>query len=87
MDRGLWFRTAHRRIAGSFDPSRTWYSNSLRMLEEGDRIWVKIPGKGFVGVGRVSGPRVTANDFRIGGGPALDKLQGGYQPCRNSREP
>ncbi|WP_176248800.1 endonuclease NucS domain-containing protein [Sulfitobacter sp. HGT1] len=56
----------------------SWYSNSLRMLDEGDRIWVKIPGKGFVGVGRVSGPRIAANEFRIEGGPALDKLAGGY---------
>ncbi|WP_187431724.1 hypothetical protein ROLI_000060 [Roseobacter fucihabitans] len=56
----------------------SWYSNSLRMLDEDDRIWVKIPGKGFVGVGRVSGPRVAANEFRIEGSPALDKLTGGY---------
>ena len=56
----------------------TWYSNSLRMLGEGDRVWVKIPGKGFVGVGRVAGPRVPASEFRIDGQPALDVLQGGY---------
>ncbi len=38
----------------------TWYSNSLRMLAPGDRVWVKIPGAGFVGVGRVTGSRVAA---------------------------
>lgn len=56
----------------------TWYSNSLRMLSEGDRIWVKIPGSGFVGVGRVIGPRVAAKDFQIEGQPALDILKGDY---------
>lgn len=55
-----------------------WYSNSLRMLAAGDRIWVKVPGAGFVGVGRVSGPRVAARDFEIAGRPALEVLQGNY---------
>jgi len=56
----------------------SWYSNSLRMLDEGDRVWVKIPGKGFVGVGRVMGARVAAKDFEIDGQPALDVLRGSY---------
>lgn len=56
----------------------TWYSNSLRMLNDGDRVWVKIPGKGFVGVGRVTGPRTAAADFRIGDQPALDVLKADY---------
>lgn len=56
----------------------TWYSNSLRMLAPGDRVWVKIPGSGFAGVGRVNGPRVEAKDFMIGDQPALDVLQGSY---------
>ena len=56
----------------------TWYSNTSRMLSEGDRIWVKIPGKGFVGVGRARGPRVAARDFEIEGQPALGLLQGDY---------
>ncbi|MCT4373588.1 nuclease [Yangia mangrovi] len=56
----------------------TWYSNSLRMLSEGDRIWAKIPGKGFVGVGRVTGSRTPAKDFLIENRPALSVLQAGY---------
>lgn len=56
----------------------TWYSNSLRMLSEGDRIWAKIPGKGFVGVGRVTGSRIPANEFIIDDKPALEVLQAGY---------
>jgi hypothetical protein len=30
-----------------------------------DRIWVKAPGYGFVGVGRVKGPAEPATDFKI----------------------
>ena len=56
----------------------TWYSNSLRMLSEGDRIWTKIPGKGFVGVGRVTGSRIPASDFIIEGKPALEILRANY---------
>lgn len=30
-----------------------WYTKTLGMLEPNDRIWVNIPGRGYVGVGRV----------------------------------
>ena len=64
-----------------------WYSNSLRMLHEGDRIWTKVPGKGFVGVGEVTGPRVAAKDFEINGSPALEVLQGNYhRQCADNPE-
>lgn len=56
----------------------SWYSNSLRMLHEGARVWAAIPGEGFVGVGRVTGPRQAARDFIIDGSPALDVLQANY---------
>lgn len=56
----------------------TWYSNSLRMLEPGDRVWVNVPGAGFVGVGRVTGPRVSASDFFLDDRPALEVLAGDY---------
>lgn len=56
----------------------TWYSNSLRMLTPGDRVWVKVPGAGFVGVGKVTGPRVSAKEFVIDDRPALDVLTGDY---------
>lgn len=48
------------------------------MLDEGDRIWVNIPGTGFVGVGRVLGSRSAAREFLIDGNLALEKLKGGY---------
>ena len=61
----------------------------VRMLGERDRVWVKIPGKGFVSVGRVAGPRVPASEFRIDGQPALDVLQsmtwsGASTSCRST---
>lgn len=55
-----------------------WYSRTLQLLEPGDRVWAKIPGKGFVGVGRVIGPSVPASEFELstaeGNKPALDIL-------------
>jgi hypothetical protein len=43
----------------------SWYSGTLHLLQPGDRIWVKAPGYGFVGVGRVTGEPVAAADFRL----------------------
>lgn len=42
-----------------------WYSRTLQLLHPGDRIWTKVPGQGFVGVGRVTGEAQAAADFRI----------------------
>ena len=56
----------------------TWYSNSPRTLNEGDRILAKIPGSGFVGVGIVAGQRAAALDFEIDGLPALEVLTANY---------
>lgn len=61
-----------------------WYSGTLNLLHTGDRIWVKAPGYGFVGVGRVSGERIAAADYRLPDStgepkPALEVLtQGSY---------
>jgi len=43
----------------------TWYSGTLRLLSPGDRIWVKAPGHGFVGVGIVRGEPVAFRDFEL----------------------
>lgn len=43
----------------------TWYSNTLNLLNVGDRVWVKAPGYGFVGVGIVTGPSQIIDDFKI----------------------
>lgn len=42
-----------------------WYSQTLNMLEPGDRIWVNIPQTGFVGVGVVDEPAALAKDIRF----------------------
>ncbi len=56
-----------------------WYSRTLQYLEPGDRVWVKVPGKGFVGVCRVLQPACSAADFKIktedGEMPALNLLK------------
>jgi len=57
----------------------SWYSSTLKLLKTGDRIWVKAPRRGFVGVGRVKGPPEAARDFTISidgavERPALDLL-------------
>ena len=40
----------------------SWYSRTLRLLGPGDRVWVRVPGSGFVGVGRATG-RVQSGRF------------------------
>lgn len=42
-----------------------WYSKTLQLLNPGDWIWVKVPGAGFVGVGRVTGVAQPAADFEV----------------------
>ena len=39
-----------------------WYSKTLSMLSEGDRVWVNIPKTGYVGVGVVTGERKRADE-------------------------
>ncbi len=42
-----------------------WYSRTLQLLNPGDRVWVKVPGAGFVGVGRVTGRSQPASTFKV----------------------
>ena len=42
-----------------------WYSKTLGMLEPGARIWVNIPGKGYVGVGTVEDSMVPLEEFEV----------------------
>ena len=60
-----------------------WYSGTLNLLAPGDRVWVRVPGMGFVGVGRVRKAAVRAADFELPGPdgaprPALDVLTEGH---------
>ncbi len=42
-----------------------WYSRTLALLNEGDLIWVKVPGTGYVGVGIVTGRRGRAGNVEF----------------------
>ena len=42
-----------------------WYSNPLKLLSSGDRIWVNVPGTGYVGVGRVTEKRQLGTVFEV----------------------
>ena len=59
-----------------------WYSNTLQLLAPGDRIWAKVPGAGFVGVGRIKGPVQAARDFVVstasGDKPFLEIAKANY---------
>lgn len=55
-----------------------WFSRTLGMLEAGAIIWVNAPGKGYVGVGRVTTPPMPFGEFKVlglAGGDALLKDQ------------
>lgn len=43
----------------------SWYSRTLNLLSPGDRVWVKSPEHGFIGVARVTGRPQPARDFRV----------------------
>jgi hypothetical protein len=57
-----------------------WYTRTLQLLNSGDRIWVKAPGHGFVGVARVTGRAQPATTFKVttpsGELPVLDVAKG-----------
>jgi hypothetical protein len=43
----------------------TWYSQTLKRLAPGDRVWVKIPQTGYVGVGVVEQTVQPASSFTV----------------------
>jgi hypothetical protein len=58
-----------------------WYSKTLQLLNPGDRVWVNVPGSGFVGVGRATGRAQPAATFKVatpaGDVPVLEIAKGG----------
>jgi hypothetical protein len=58
-----------------------WYSQTLKLLQPNDRVWVNIPKRGYVGVGRVMEAVQSATEFTVqtpeGQKPCLDVLQFG----------
>ena len=64
---------------------RSLYSRTLQTTQPGDRVWVNVPGFGYVGVGRtVIGPMQPASIFKVmtpdGEVPVLDVAKGGRYP-------
>lgn len=57
-----------------------WHSKTLQLLSPGDRVWVKVPGSGFVGVGRATGRAQPAATFKVatpaGDVPVLEIAKG-----------
>jgi hypothetical protein len=69
----------------------SWYSQTLKLLSPGDRVWVKIPKTGYVGVGRVIEAVQPANTFAVrtesGEQPALDVLTDGARYRKFADDP
>jgi len=65
-----------------------FYSQTIRALPEGARVWVNIPQTGYVGVGTVTGPAARFADARVEVGGRTDPLASqpleGTYPHRNA---
>ena len=55
-----------------------FYSKTLKLLRSGDRVWVNVPGSGYVGVGRATGRSEPASTFKVGDTLLLDIAKGGH---------
>lgn len=69
----------------------SWYSQTLKQLQPDDRVWVKIPGTGYVGIGKVLSTVQPASSFKIdtpeGEKLAMDVLQHGELYRQNADNP
>jgi len=69
----------------------SWYTQTLSMLNPGDRIWARIPKEGFVGVGIVEETAQPANSYKIetpeGMRPCLEVLKKGDYHRDNVDDP
>jgi hypothetical protein len=69
----------------------SWYSQTLRQLSTGDRIWVNVPQRGYVGVGRVTEPVQSAHEFKVhtqsGDRLAIDVISDGPRFRASSENP
>lgn len=68
-----------------------WYSQTLKLLSPGDRVWVKIPQTGYVGVGIVSEGMQIVNDFKVqtpeGEKPSLQVLKHAAMYQEEAKDP
>lgn len=69
----------------------SWYSQTLKQLQPGDRVWVKIPATGYVGVGIVQSTVEPASSFTIntddGEKLAMDVLKYSELYQQNANDP
>lgn len=52
---------------------KSWYSNTLDLLSPNSRIWVNIPGSGYVGVGVVTESKVPIDNFYVSGDDGISR--------------
>jgi hypothetical protein len=68
-----------------------WYSRTLKMLSPGDRVWVMIPKKGYVGVGIVREEVKSVKEFTVMVDgierPALEVLEHREKHATNKDDP
>ena len=68
-----------------------WYSQTLKMLSPGDRVWVNSPKRGYVGVGHVVEGVKPANEFKVltetGERLAIDVVQHGERYKASADDP
>jgi len=69
----------------------SWYSQTLKLLSPGDRVWVKIPKTGYVGVGEVTAGVQPASEFTVstetGDRLAMDVVKHGEQYRATAGDP
>ena len=69
----------------------SWYSQTLKLLSPGNRVWVNIPKTGYVGVGIVTEAVQSVNDFTVttpeGEKPCLDVLKDATHYRKHSGDP
>jgi len=69
----------------------TWYSQTLKLLSPGQRVWVNIPKKGFVGAGVVEQAVQPAAEFIVptpeGEKPIMDVVQHGAKYRLTANDP
>ncbi|RJL50799.1 nuclease [Pectobacterium carotovorum] len=63
MQSRVWEEAQHYNFISAGGGS--WYSQTLKQLQPGNRVWVKIPAKGYVGVGIVQSAVEPASSFTI----------------------
>ncbi len=69
----------------------SWYTQTLKLLDPGDRVWVRIPKIGYVGVGIVTERVQSTNEFFAGtpdaARPTLDDLEHGAYYRQHADDP